>query len=446
MIDADCVMETYLEDEQAQLLQFLYACPVGLIEAHTNGTIGMINPFAMQLLLPIAKTDLVVSFFDIVEPFAPEIRNLVDVFPGRQGTVCDCLRIVIRPASLAQGIEARVLSCTLVKMSPKRLIITIADVSPQVAQERRLRQAETWFASLLDSVNDFTVISLNETGTIEGVSSSVMRQTGFSEADVLGKTLELFSPQNSQLERPTIQDQMAIASRDGWHLTEQAHRRPTGESYWCQRLIAVQGFSESPPGRQVSKYTVVLRDVQRQDSDADTLLQMLRKDHLTGSYSRAHFFEVAERECLRARRYGHPVALIAMDIDHFKHVNDTYGHAAGDAALRGFAQTCMTCLRPTDIFARIGGEEFVALLPSTDLHGAMELAERLRTSVHKLSVTVDGEVMNMTASFGCAEFSTEASTHVELLAAADQALYRGKRMGRDCVVSARQLATRAELP
>lgn len=429
-------MDTCLEDEQARLLQFLYACPVGLLEVQADGVIGLINPFAMQLLLPLAKAAPIVNFFHVVEAVAPEIRNLVDAFSGRQGTICDCHRIVVRPASPDRGTEAKVLSCTVVKASVKRFLVTLTDVSSQVAQERRLKQAETWFASLLDAVNEFTVISLDEAGTIDGASSSVLHQTGFSAADVLGKTLSVFSPQDRPLERLTLQEQMSIASRDGWHLTEESHRRPTGESYWCQRLIAVQRFSDECYGRQASGYTVILRDVQRKSEDVDKLIQMLRKDHLTGAYSRAYFFEMAERECLRAKRFRQPVALIAMDIDHFKQVNDTYGHAAGDAALRAFVQTCLECLRPTDTFARIGGEEFVALLPSTDLHDAVELAERLRSSVRDLDLVVAGSEMGLTASFGCAVLVTEEDTHIELLAAADHALYRGKRMGRDCVVSA----------
>lgn len=425
-------VDTSEENVQEQLLQFLYACPVGLIEVHANGAIGMMNPHAMQLLLPIANTPQMVNVFDVIEAYAPEIRNLVDTYSRKRGTVCDCHRIVVEPARIARGIEAKVLSCTLVKVSEKRFIMTIADVSLQVAQERKLKQAETWFASLLDYVNDFTVISLDHAGRIDGASSSVLRQTGFSKADVLGKTLELFSPQDGPSARLTSQEQMAIASRDGWHLTEGRHHRPTGESYWCQRLIAVQDVFQNE--RQMSGYTVLLRDVQRQHTDTDKLTRMLREDHLTGAYNRSHFFEIAERECLRAKHFGQPLALIAMDIDHFKQVNDTYGHAVGDDALRQFAQTCMSSLRLTDTFARIGGEEFVALLPSTNLDQAAQLAERFRTSIRKTEISVPDGVLRITASFGCAELMLNEDTHLDLLAAADEALYRGKRLGRDCVV------------
>jgi diguanylate cyclase (GGDEF)-like protein/PAS domain S-box-containing protein len=439
----DLLLDTSEEAIQEQLLQFLYACPVGLIEVQANGGIGLMNPHAMQLLLPIAKTPQMGNVFDVIEAYAPEIRNLVDTYSRKQGTVCDCHRIVVEPARLDRGIEAKVLSCTLVKVSAKRFIMTLADVSVQVAQERRLKQAETWFASLLDSVNNFAVISLDPTGTINGASSSVQRLTGFSEADVLGKTLEVFLPQDSASARPTSQEQMAVAARDGWHLTEGRHHRPTGESYWCQRLIAVQDVFLNE--HQMSGYTVVLRDVQRQDLDTDKLTRMLRKDHLTGAYNRSHFFEVAERECLRAKHFGQPLALIAMDIDHFKRVNDTYGHAAGDEALRQFTHTCMSSLRPTDTFARIGGEEFVALLPSTNLDQAVQLAERFRTSIRNIEICVPEGVLKLTTSFGCAELVPNGSTHLDLLAVADQALYRGKKLGRDCVVRSHLATLTAEV-
>ncbi len=437
-------MDTSPKDEQAELLRFLYACPVGLIEIEANGAIGMMNPHAMQLLLPLASTKMMVNFFDVIEAYAPDIRNIVQDYSRKQGTVLEGHRIVVKPARPDRGSEARVLSCTLVKVSTQFFAITLADVSTQVAQERRLKQAETWFSSLLDFVNDFTVISLDHAGFINGASSSVLRQTGFNEAELLGRTLELFSPEDTSSDRLTVAEQMAIAARDGWHLTEGYHQRPTGKRYWCQRLIASRTLSGQLCGHEKAGYTVVLREVERQDMDAEKLTNMLHRDHLTGAYNRLRFFEIAERECLRAKHYGQPLAIVAMDIDHFKEINDSYGHAAGDLALRSFAQTCMSFLRPTDIFARIGGEEFVAILPSTALDEAVGLAKRLRTSIRDIEVAVPEGVLKMTATFGCAELVPNSSTHLDLLAAADQALYRGKGLGRDRVVRSIAVASPVE--
>lgn len=120
-------------------------------------------------------------------------------------------------------------------------------------------------------------------------------------------------------------------------------------------------------------------------------------------------------------------------MDHFKLVNDTYGHNSGDEALRSFSQACMSLLRPSDTFARLGGEEFVVLLPSTDLQSAGEAAERLRVTIATTAIEVTGSVLHVTASLGCASTKGEG-TLADLLAAADKALYTAKHSGRDRVI------------
>ena len=426
-------MNTQMEGDHTELLQFLYACPVGLLEVSPEGEIVMINPIAMQFLLPIARKPIIVNFFDIIEAHAPELRNLVDAFQGEQGPICEGQRIVIRPETVRSGYEAKVLSCTLIKLSRERFMVTLADVSKQVHQERRLRQAETWFASLMDGVNDFAVVSLDATGRIEQTNPSLLRQTGFSEGEVLGQTLDIFEVPTPGSGALSAQEQIAIACRDGWYLTEGDQSRANGEHYWGQRLIAVRHLADESQGRVVSGFTVVLRDVARQDSDAGQLTKLLRTYHLTNSYNRSHFFDVAERECRRAKRYLQELSLVCIDIDHFKQVNDTHGHAAGDDVLKVFSQVCMGLLRPSDIFARLGGEEFVALLPATDLTGAMQFSERLRGVLADTAIMVKGEPVIVTASYGCSELADATGTLSELLAAADDALYRAKDLGRDRV-------------
>lgn len=432
-------MNIQLEGEHSQLLQFLYACPVGLLEVAPEGEIIMINPVAMQLLLPIARKPIVVNFFDVIEAYAPELRNLLDTFKDEHGPVCEGQRIVIRPETVKAGQQTKVFSCTLVKLSKERCMITISDVSKQADQERRLREAEAWFASLMDGVNDFAVISLDAKGRIEQTNESLLRQTGFSEAEVLGQTLDIFDASAPASGSLPANEQIAIACRDGWYLTEGDQRRANGEYYWGQRLIAVRHL-EGGKNRTVSGFTVVLRDVARRDFDAGKLTKLLRTDHLTKAYNRAHFFEVAERECKRAKRHDQKLALICIDIDHFKRINDTHGHAAGDEVLRAFSQLCMGLLRPSDTFARLGGEEFVALLPSTDLLGAMQFSERLRNVLAEAAIKVPRELITVTASYGCAQLENSMGTIPELLAAADEALYRAKSQGRDRVVGSDHLA------
>lgn len=162
----------------------------------------------------------------------------------------------------------------------------------------------------------------------------------------------------------------------------------------------------------------------------DTCEEAAFTDHLTGLANRRRFERQLEREVARTRRFGRPFCLLMLDIDHFKRVNDTHGHEAGDDVLRRLANTIQAGTRGIDMAARIGGEEFAVLLTETDFEHGMEVAERLRAAVKETEIPAVGRV---TVSLGLAEFSAATPDARALFAAADSALYEAKRAGRDRV-------------
>jgi len=158
------------------------------------------------------------------------------------------------------------------------------------------------------------------------------------------------------------------------------------------------------------------------------------EDGMTHTFNRAHFLALAEIEMARSQRFGHSLAMLMIDIDHFKHINDSQGHAAGDRVIQAVADRCRQTLRASDLLGRYGGDEFIALLPQTDLAGAGVLAERVRSDMRHLRATWGTLTTLATVSVGvaCAK-ATDLARLPDLIEAADEALYRAKHQGRDRV-------------
>ncbi len=163
------------------------------------------------------------------------------------------------------------------------------------------------------------------------------------------------------------------------------------------------------------------------------------RDPLTGLYNRRFLEESIERELARAQRKQEPLAVMIIDADHFKRFNDTFGHDAGDAVLRAIGHVLLDSARTSDIAARLGGEEFVLLMPGLDAGNAMLAGERLRTAIASLSLTHNKQALGaVTVSVGVAMFPAQGRSLAELLRAADVALYAAKQGGRNCVVMAEE--------
>ncbi|WP_462324739.1 sensor domain-containing diguanylate cyclase [Desulfoplanes sp.] len=157
-------------------------------------------------------------------------------------------------------------------------------------------------------------------------------------------------------------------------------------------------------------------------------------DSLTGAYNRAFFFNALEGEIKRSERYSHPLSVLFLDIDLFKNVNDTYGHAAGDMVLCAFTEACREELRDNDVLGRIGGEEFAVLLPEIDADNAMTVAERLRETMEALCLEEDGRIIRCTVSVGLTQWTREDNAD-SLVKRADNAMYTAKTEGRNRSVS-----------
>ena len=179
---------------------------------------------------------------------------------------------------------------------------------------------------------------------------------------------------------------------------------------------------------------VVVRDITETVRLTSELRQLARTDPLTGLANRRVFIEAAEVEFLRFKRFATPAALLMIDVDHFKAVNDTYGHDVGDTALVALAKILETSARGTDLAARFGGEEFVVLLAGTNSPGAIDTAERIRDAASAIAIPTNIGTLAFTVSVGVTEFSPDDADWSVAMRRADQALYEAKTAGRNRVM------------
>ncbi|MBF0354030.1 MAG: diguanylate cyclase [Alphaproteobacteria bacterium] len=201
-----------------------------------------------------------------------------------------------------------------------------------------------------------------------------------------------------------------------------------------QRNVIVSEKSWAGHSNEFSGTIGVLLDITHRKTMEEELRLLATTDSLTGINNRRHFMEIATAETERARRYGHTLSAMMLDIDHFKKVNDTYGHAAGDDVLRAMTKICSSILRKGDALGRLGGEEFAILLPETEIKGALTLAERLRENIAQAQVQSGIDTIRFTTSIGVSQLYPGEQSVEALLSRADDALYEAKNSGRNKVM------------
>jgi len=208
----------------------------------------------------------------------------------------------------------------------------------------------------------------------------------------------------------------------------------TNGTYVNDRLV--QGALPLSDGDQIKIGGAIFKFLTGGNMEAhyhEEIYRLMTVDGLTQVYNKRYFLEALEREASRTRRHKRPLSLALLDLDHFKLVNDTYGHLAGDAVLRQFCAVLKANIRREDLLARHGGEEFGLILPEIDLVGARTMAEKLRSLVERSTFEFEDVKIPVTTSIGLAERSEASEDPLELVKDADERLYEAKRGGRNTV-------------
>ncbi|QGU31988.1 sensor domain-containing diguanylate cyclase [Thermochromatium tepidum] len=299
----------------------------------------------------------------------------------------------------------------------------VRDITEQRQAEEALRQSEEVLALFIRHSPIYAYIK-EVTPTQSRVlqaSDNFEQMIGIRGSDMVGRCMDEFFPPEFA----------AKISADDWRVVTNGELLRLDEDLGGRHYTSIK-FPIAQGGRTLlAGYTIDITESKRLE---EGLRQLTRLDPLTQLFNRRYFFTLAEQEYQRFRRYHRPMALCMVDIDHFKSVNDRYGHLVGDTVLCAVAQTLHDNLRQVDILARYGGEEFVILLPETDLQTACASAERLRLAVAERRIETASGPIAVTLSLGVVAIDNGRSMTLEqLLDTADQMLYRAKQAGRNRV-------------
>ncbi len=309
--------------------------------------------------------------------------------------------------------------------SPVRETGTVQDVSLRRAAELALRQSEEKLRSILEAAPyPIMIFDISSAPSLLYANQSTYYLFELDQEAVDLSDIDLHSLWVEDDGHAQFTDSF---SEGGVTNFEVLMKTQKGKVFWGMLSSTAMDFQGKP-----ALFVSVL-DITDRKLIQEELERLATTDTLTGLLNRRSIFETANKEIRRAIRYQYPFTIIMLDIDHFKRVNDTYGHATGDKVIQLFAEVCLTCLREEDALGRVGGEEFVAVLVSSTLEGGRIVAERMREAWEATEVEVPGGMDRFTVSIGVSELGAKNESFDMVLERADKALYVSKSEGRNCV-------------
>ena len=284
------------------------------------------------------------------------------------------------------------------------------------------------FSDIVEHSEDGIVI-IDKHHNIIYFNKGAQKIFGYAPNEVLEQHLSILLPERFHLHHELMIEEIGAGSMICKHSGQRSPlifglRKDDTEFVTGTAIVKIKGkFSQH--------YAVIVRNLNEKKKTEEELLRIAATDPLTGAFNRREFTALADHEGVRSSRYNHPLSILMLDLDHFKHLNDVYGHAAGDKVLQKFTALCCDTLRTMDIFGRWGGEEFVVLLPETDAKEAAVIAERLRKIISQNVFIHNDQKIAFTVSIGITQYQSGETTIDAPFGRVDAAVYDAKKAGRD---------------
>lgn len=370
------------------------------------------------------------SFIDLIHPDDREFvkKSYAESLEHHTSFALD--HRIVRPDGMVRFVQGTTKTYFDRDVEAQRSVGTIQDITDRKRIEFSLIAEQGKLRAMAEASYD-AYIMIDKDDTILFWSPAAEKLFGWTALEALGQKMH-------PLITPEEYHEAAIAG-----LKQFAHTGKGAVMNSVMEFIAIRkDGTHFPVERSVSsfknedEYYAVgqLRDITKRKLAEEELERLATTDSMTGLNNRGYFMTLAKSEIDKSRRYGRDLSLLMLDADEFKHINDTYGHSVGDKVLQSLAATMRSTLREVDITARIGGEEFVALLPETSLENAIALATRLRENIAAQTVSLaNGNLIHCTVSIGVTAFLDKDSGIEAMLKLADEALYTAKKEGRNCV-------------
>lgn len=292
----------------------------------------------------------------------------------------------------------------------------------------RTRESETRLRSILATTRDGIVV-VDSLGRVIDLNPAAEQLFGHGRAELAGQTVGRFIPTAGYLLKGLKHKACSAAD-----IVQRSHELTGRHKNGSHFPMEVSMGTMQTAGEE--RYVLVLRDITERKSAEEKLIELASTDSLTGAMNRRAFLSDAEKLFSLARRFNRPLSILALDADHFKSINDTFGHDAGDQALKCIVETLRSNLRHVDLVSRFGGEEFLVLLPETGADRAWLIAEKLRGMLASVPVvTREKQTIRVTCSIGLSSLCKDTLSLPELLSEADSALYKAKEYGRNQTVN-----------